>query len=113
MIEVAVLLARGNEVLQKNGTFLEGELYFGRVSKDGNCYVVRSEEGYWIPVERYDWAYNRSKIRNIFDRRATIYMLNRKRLNDFTSVEEYLNGDNCEKWYYGTQFRDKQFLRRW
>ena len=42
MIEVTVWLARGNAILQKNGTFLEGEMYFGRYSKDGNCYAVRS-----------------------------------------------------------------------
>lgn len=111
MIEVTVWLARGNAVLQKNGAFLEGEMYFGRLSKDGNCYVMRSEEGYWIPVERYRWV-KRGNVEDNFERKATIYMLNRKRLNRITNVEDYLNGDNCEKWWYGTQFRDKEFLRR-
>lgn len=112
MIEVAVYKAKNNIVFNRNATFLEGELYFGRLSKDGQCYVIRSEEGYWIPVERYTWA-RRGNVRDNFERRATIYMYNRKRLNEFTSVEEYLNGDNCEKWWYGTQFRDKEFLRGW
>jgi hypothetical protein len=115
MIEVAILVARETTILQKKGTFLEGESYFGRYSKTGNCYVIRSEEGYWIPIERYDWAYNRSKVRVLFDRKATIYMYNRKRLNELPSAEEYMNGDNCDKWWYGTTFLDKQFkaVRGW
>ena len=102
MIEVAVFKAKHNLSYQNNGTFIEGELYFGRLSKDGNCYVVRSEEGYWIPVERYTWA-KRMNMKDNFQRMSTIYMRNRKRLNEFVSVEQYIsNPDNYRQWsiYY-------------
>lgn len=107
MIEVAVWKAKNNVTLQKNGTFIEGESYFGRLSKDGSCYVVRSEEGYWIPVVRYTWA-RRRNVGDYFNRSATIFMKNRKRLNEFASVEQYFDGNNCRKWWYATQFKDNQ-----
>lgn len=56
MIRVNIHRAINNLKPSKNATFLEGELYFGRMSKDGNSYVVMSEEGYWIPLEHYTWA---------------------------------------------------------
>lgn len=90
MIEVVVWKAKNNVTLQKNGTFIEGESYFGRLSKDGDCYVIRSEEGYWIPVVRYTWA-RRYDMSVAFERRSTIFMRNRKRLNEFISVEHYLD----------------------
>lgn len=102
MIEVVVWKAKDNAIFQNNGTFVEGELYFGRLSKDGNAYVIRSEEGYWIPIERYTWA-KRTKKTEYFERQCTIYMRNRKRLNEFVSVEQYAdNKDNYRQWskYY-------------
>ena len=109
MIEVAVYKAKNNIVFNRNATFLEGELYFGRLSKDGNCYVIRSEEGYWIPIERYNWA--KRGDRNIFfERKATIFMKNRKRLNEFVSVEQYFDGDNYKNFWYSTYFRDNKLF---
>lgn len=102
MIEVALHKAKHNLTYCNNGTFIEGELYFGRESKDGSCYVMRSEEGYWIPVERFTWA-RRLNMKDNFERKATIYMRNRKRLNEINSVEEYVNNkDNYRQWsmYY-------------
>ena len=56
MIKVDVFEAKSNISMGKNATFLEGELYNGRMSKDGNRYVLLSEEGYWIPIVDYTWA---------------------------------------------------------
>ncbi|AYP68338.1 hypothetical protein PQE75_gp141 [Bacillus phage vB_BcoS-136] len=106
MIEVVVLQAKGNIHLGKNATFLDGELYFGRESKDGSSFVIRSEQGYWIPVFSYRLTVNRLKYKEIFNRRATIYMKNRKRLNNFVSVEHYFNSGNAKKWWYDSQFKD-------
>ena len=56
MIRVEIIKAEVNTSYGKNATFLEGELYLGRNSKDGNYFVMRSEEGYWIPVIHFDRA---------------------------------------------------------
>lgn len=56
MIRVEIIKAEANTSYGKNATFLEGELYLGRKSKDGKRFVMRSEEGYWIPVIHFDWA---------------------------------------------------------
>lgn len=56
MIKVEVVKANANIYFGKNATFLEGEYYLCRKSKKGNSLVMKSEEGYWIPVIRYDWA---------------------------------------------------------
>lgn len=100
MIEVSIKRALGDYDLGKNASFKEGALYFFRFSKCGLKLVVRSEEGYWIPLHpRYRWYTNTDG----FKRELTIYMKNRKRLNEFSSVEEYLEGDNLKKsnwmWY--------------
>jgi hypothetical protein len=100
MIEVAILQAKSNIYLGKNATFLEKELYFGRQTKDGMGYVIMSKEGYWIPVYSYKLTVNRFKHSDYFNRKATIYMKNRKRLNEFNSVIEYLTGYNFRKRWY-------------
>lgn len=56
MIRVDILRANHTFVECVNGTFYEGEYYIGRMSKDGKSYVVRSSEGYWIPLVRFTWA---------------------------------------------------------
>ena len=56
MIKVDIFEAREDFTYQKNGTFTKGNLYYGRMSKDGNSYVAKSNEGYWVPVIMFTWA---------------------------------------------------------
>lgn len=109
MIEVIVFRAKENIIKNKN-TFIEGELYFGRISKTAGYFVIRSEEGHWIPFLQYSWVFNPNKLSHIFERKATIYMRNRKRLNGISSVEDYLGSDECVKWCYS--YRDKFLFDR-
>lgn len=89
MIQVYIYRAKKNVSLQKKGTFLEGALYFGRMSRNGNCFVVRSEEGNWIPVERYDWA-KRGNRYNYFETQTWFLTNNRKNLNEIDNPNEFL-----------------------
>lgn len=109
MIEVFVYKAF-ETMVKNNNTFLEDELYFGRLSRNENSIVVRSEEGHWIPFVEFNF-YNYQKLSE-FSKEKTIYMRNRKRINEFESVEEYLNGDNYHQWFYGSVLRDNK-LGRW
>jgi hypothetical protein len=112
MIDVRILKAKETMIIRKNGTFLEGELYFGRPSKDGMGYVVRSEEGYWIPFFESRLTINRywHSFPQQFESRALVYMRSRKRLNEFLNAQDYVNGNNCTKWWY-TTFRDNELWR--
>lgn len=89
MIEVNILRATEDMKLGRYGTFFAGERYFSRNCKLGRQIVVRSQEGYWIPVEGY---------RGKFERSATVYMRNRKRLNEFRNPIHY--------------FREREFRER-
>lgn len=109
MIEVSVLEALENISFGRNATFKKGERYFARLSRNEDFYVMRSEEGYWIPISSFKengyciWNF----IPKGFERKSIIYMRNRKRLNEFHSVELYFLGDNCEKWWYDrTRYED-------
>lgn len=118
MIEAVVYKAKRSIFRDKN-TFIEGNLYFGRWSKTGECYVIRSEEGNWIPfwwikyTYKIKYTYNRWTVSDSFERKFTIYMKNRKRLNKFDSVEHYFDGENCKKWWYATVFKDNEFVGGW
>lgn len=109
MLEVRVLKAKETIHMRKNATFLAGELYFGRPSKDGMGYVVRSEEGYWIPffesrltINRYWYSFPTQ-----FESKALIYMKNRKRLNEFYDVSHYFASGEFKQWWgYGTVLKD-------
>lgn len=110
MIEVRILKAKEDLYIRKNGSFTEGELYFGRPSKDGMGYVVRSDEGYWIPFFQSRLTINHywNSFPDQFQGVGTVYMKNRKRLNQFFSVADYFIGDNCKKLWYGTMFKDNE-----
>ncbi|MFQ3543466.1 hypothetical protein Q7A53_05220 [Halobacillus rhizosphaerae] len=110
MIEVRILKAKKNIVLNKNATFLEGEFYFSRVSKKGIKIVVRSEEGYWIPIDSYK-IYSGYKLMQSygFSIEKTIYMKNRQRLYEFSNADEYLNGDNFKRTFIGYGYIDRNF----
>lgn len=114
MIEVSIM--RANKFIAttygKNATFLEGELYFARLSKNEDYYLMRSEEGYWVKVMSFKeggyciWTFKPEG----FERKAIIYMRNRKRLNQFASAREYLCGYNCVK-SWGYSHRDKELYK--
>lgn len=111
MIEVSIMKATRNVSFGKNATFLEGELYFARLSKHEDYFVMRSEEGYWIKIhtfEGYGYCIWNFKPEN-FERKALIYMRNRKRLNEFISVQDYLCGYNCKKQWYVTHIDNKLY----
>lgn len=80
MIKIVIHKAIHNDISFKNSTFLEGELYFGRMSKDGNSYVLMSEEGYWIPLIQYHWAKN-ERIEDSFEYYGKFYCDNYKSVN--------------------------------
>lgn len=100
MIDVHIYEAKRNLSLGKNATFLEGELYLGRYSKDCRKYVIRSEEGYWIVLHDLGFTYNRTKVDDYFTRKGTVYMKNRKRLNEILDVKKYLESDQIKKRWY-------------
>src|SRR5690606_24931092 len=97
MIDVALLRAKEDFSLGRNATFLQGKQYFGREDKDGDSYVVRSEEGYWIPFLHYKIGYRNYTKLSQFKYERTLYMRNRKKLNEFSDVEEYLNSGHMRK----------------
>lgn len=113
MIEVTVLRALEDKSFGKKANFKQGEKYFARLSKNEDFYVLRSEEGYWIPVHSFKIGYSLWTFKpEGFVRESIIYMRNRKRLNEFFSVEHYFDGDNAKKWWYGSMFMDKELYKR-
>lgn len=87
MIQVHILQAKEDFRFRKNGTFKQGEMYFGRMSKNGDCYVARSEEGYWIPVQQWKMTVMRPK-EHFFRTLSWVIMPNRSELNSIFSVDE-------------------------
>ncbi len=82
MIKVELYKAKRNLKYNRNGTFLEDEIYLGRDSKNGDCFVLKSEEGYWNPLIRYGWAKNGSiEFHNNFIKVGAVFFKNRKELN--------------------------------
>jgi len=110
MIEAYVFTAN-EDMFRRKATFYEGRAYFGRLSKNGTSLVIKSEEGYWIPIVRFElgrgWNYMlKSKL---FTRNATIYMRSRKRIEEFENPKEYFEDPNNVKRYsYGSLFYDSK-----
>lgn len=91
MIAVEVLKAKKN-IIMENNTFLEGERYFGRMSKNGDMFVVKSEEGNWVVIEQYQHtlvAKHHLRLNEIFSYDSTIYMKSRKSLNKYSDFINY------------------------
>jgi hypothetical protein len=104
MIRVDILKSKGNIVWRKNGTFLEGGLYFGRMSKDGNSYVIKGEEDYWIPVEHRTWA-KRTDVQKYFTTHSWFLVDNYKDLNNIASPELLLSDFyKCEQCGYNVPY---------
>lgn len=109
MIEVEILVAESNLTMHRNGTFKKGGLYFARQSKDASCVVVRGEEGYWVPFPNpRGWGILKPPM---FSKHLTVYMLNRRRLNEIPDLQEYLAGNNMvSSFLYG--YCDRQYFYR-
>lgn len=101
MIRVDILKAKHTFMI--NGIlFWEDAEYFGRLSKTGECYVIKGEDGHWAVMEDYRWAFNRMKVNAFFERKSIVYMNNRKRLNHFNSVYDYFKGNNAKRECFNT-----------
>lgn len=115
MIETYVFIAK-EDILKRKSTFYEGRTYFGRLSKTGKSLVIKSEEGYWIPFETFELgkgAWNYALKSKLFERHATIYMRNRKRIEEFRNPKHYFeNLDNFKELWYGTTFNDSKLYKR-
>lgn len=89
MIKVDILVAKEHLYFRKKGSFTRGRIYLARRSKQGDKIVVRSNEGYWVPIVQFHWARsNYDRYAKNFEIKNTIYLYNRRHINDNVDVLE-------------------------
>jgi hypothetical protein len=64
-------------------TFTKGVNYYGRRSLSGDQYLVRCNEGYWIPFIWWNWTRtNKEYFSKYFDYVDHFYLNNKKEINN-------------------------------